>query len=72
MSPSFFFSVPEKTPRTVWRCQPDADGDGRYAEHGGDVVTLPHHAASGAGHGVPPRDVYSVQSVRSFSEIEKA
>jgi len=22
--PSFFFSVPEKTPRTVWRCQPVA------------------------------------------------
>jgi len=22
MSPSFFFRVPEKTPRTVWRCQP--------------------------------------------------
>src|ERR1700730_14564363 len=21
-SPSFFFKVPEKTPRTVWRCQP--------------------------------------------------
>ena len=22
MSLSFFFNVPEKTPRTVWRCQP--------------------------------------------------
>src|SRR5580704_5141101 len=22
VSPSFFFKVPEKTPRTVWRCQP--------------------------------------------------
>jgi hypothetical protein len=24
VSPSFFFSVPENTPRTVWRCQPVA------------------------------------------------
>jgi hypothetical protein len=24
MSPSFFFRVPEKTPQTVWRCQPVA------------------------------------------------
>src|SRR6516165_12005875 len=24
VSPSFFFRVPEKTPRTVWRCQPVA------------------------------------------------
>ena len=24
MSPSFFFRVPENTPRTVWRCHPVA------------------------------------------------
>jgi len=24
VSPSFFFRVPEKTPRTVWRCHPVA------------------------------------------------
>ena len=38
----------------------------------GDVVALPHHTVAGAGNGAPPRDVYSVQSVRSFSESEKA
>src|ERR1700751_1097986 len=44
VSPSFFFRVPEKTPRTVWRCHPVALATSSTVaplgstQHGNDLI----------------------------------